>query len=608
MIIRTVLLSIILIAMLWVINLVFYKPFSIEVFYERMFFEFGLEDPELMSRLRILDNVGITFHNSKLKSIAAKDKEKRYDEFVVRNMNLLLSYKRSKQNERQLFHTEFLNKYLNDAVYLRNFEASMQNYEINHIKGEHIQTIDFMIRVHQIYNLQDAKNYISRLAAIPKKIKQLKQNISDQAMSGIRTPVAMYDKVLMQIDSFLVPDVKSNVLYKDFLQKINKATYLRPTARYELEQEAFNLIKYELYPEYRDLKAFIEQDDFMRIDSIGVNEISGGDFYYLHLFYIYNQISDNALGENQSYFEGQKQKALRHIEYLDKSLKTEMFALGYDTTQFDAQKSRAILQEEYQTSDKISDQAYLDTVRFWVDKAYSLLPNMLDDYTKAELSVEALNPLLEDRAEVMEYKKELESDNPKLYVNLKRIREIPMYNLPYHVATEVAKHVLYWHTAQIAKNPSFRRVIHFEVYREGIGMFLADKLCELDYLETNLNKVGMIKIQALQAVRLYCDIQIHIGNISRQEAIEFMQTHSYLSKKQAEDEVDRISAVPSEMAIYQIGYWYFEELEQRMKRDFKNKYKPQMLYKLILKDGDMPFSILEKQYERLLIKQGLSNK
>ncbi|MEM6298807.1 MAG: hypothetical protein AAF740_08990, partial [Bacteroidota bacterium] len=54
----------------WVVSITLFKPFNIDIFYERMFFLYGLEDPELMSRLGIADRYGIDFFNAELTDIS----------------------------------------------------------------------------------------------------------------------------------------------------------------------------------------------------------------------------------------------------------------------------------------------------------------------------------------------------------------------------------------------------------------------------------------------------------------------------------------------------------------------------------------------------------
>lgn len=54
------------------VNAIWFKPVSIRVFYERVFLEYGLQSPELLSTLRILESVGIRGHNAKLDDRSAQ--------------------------------------------------------------------------------------------------------------------------------------------------------------------------------------------------------------------------------------------------------------------------------------------------------------------------------------------------------------------------------------------------------------------------------------------------------------------------------------------------------------------------------------------------------
>ena len=82
---------------IWVCNLIWFKPFSVELFYERMFIEYGQDDPELMSRLHLLDNYGITYYNSLLTDISDEERDRRYEESIVRNFEMLRTYKKERK-------------------------------------------------------------------------------------------------------------------------------------------------------------------------------------------------------------------------------------------------------------------------------------------------------------------------------------------------------------------------------------------------------------------------------------------------------------------------------------------------------------------------------
>jgi len=61
----------------FVVNAIWFKPVSSRVFYERVFLEFGLQSPELLSQLRLLEGLGIRGHNAELddRSQASGDKQ-----------------------------------------------------------------------------------------------------------------------------------------------------------------------------------------------------------------------------------------------------------------------------------------------------------------------------------------------------------------------------------------------------------------------------------------------------------------------------------------------------------------------------------------------------
>ena len=46
-----------LVGTVFVINTIYFRPFSVGVFYEKVFFEFALDSPELLSSLRILEQI-----------------------------------------------------------------------------------------------------------------------------------------------------------------------------------------------------------------------------------------------------------------------------------------------------------------------------------------------------------------------------------------------------------------------------------------------------------------------------------------------------------------------------------------------------------------------
>ena len=55
-----------LVIVVLVVNTIWFKPFFIRAFYEKVFVQVAFDSPELLSRLRLVEGVGIQGHNQKL--------------------------------------------------------------------------------------------------------------------------------------------------------------------------------------------------------------------------------------------------------------------------------------------------------------------------------------------------------------------------------------------------------------------------------------------------------------------------------------------------------------------------------------------------------------
>src|SRR5215218_10376827 len=58
--------ALLLVASVFVVNLVWFRPFSLNLFYEKAFITFVLEQPELLSSLGIAEQFGYRRHNAHL--------------------------------------------------------------------------------------------------------------------------------------------------------------------------------------------------------------------------------------------------------------------------------------------------------------------------------------------------------------------------------------------------------------------------------------------------------------------------------------------------------------------------------------------------------------
>src|SRR6185503_11353233 len=116
----------------WLGNLIWFRPFNINNFYEKIFIEFALKNPELLSTLRILEPMGINFHNAKLND-GSDAFAHEMNNLINKDLNWLRKYDRTSLNESQQLSYDILEWFLQDQVEAEKF--MYHNYPLNQLGG-----------------------------------------------------------------------------------------------------------------------------------------------------------------------------------------------------------------------------------------------------------------------------------------------------------------------------------------------------------------------------------------------------------------------------------------------------------------------------------------
>jgi len=160
-VIKYILLIALLAGAFWLGNLIWFRPFSINHFYEKVFIEFALRNPELLSSLRILEPMGLNFHNDDLND--GSDAFAHEMNALIRNdLETLRQYDRSSQTADQQLSYDILEWFL--ANQAEGEKYMYHNYPLNQLAGVQSELPSFMASIHYIGNKKDAENYTQRLS------------------------------------------------------------------------------------------------------------------------------------------------------------------------------------------------------------------------------------------------------------------------------------------------------------------------------------------------------------------------------------------------------------------------------------------------------------
>ena len=151
-ILRTLAVLLLIIAVL-VINTVWFKPFFIRTFYEKVFVQVALDSPEMLSSLHMVEGLGIQGHNRKLDN--ASDAEgTRIMERLRADLATLHSYDTTGMRGQDRLNYQVLNWYMTNAANGSAFRYD--NYPVNQMFGVQNGFPSFMASVHQVHNRRDA--------------------------------------------------------------------------------------------------------------------------------------------------------------------------------------------------------------------------------------------------------------------------------------------------------------------------------------------------------------------------------------------------------------------------------------------------------------------
>jgi uncharacterized protein (DUF885 family) len=102
--------------------------------------------------------------------------------------------------------------------------------------------------------------------------------------------------------------------------------------------------------------------------------------------------------------------------------------------------------------------------------------------------------------------------------------------------------------------PAFRRLSWgHTAFVEGWALYTERLADEMGLYETDLDRLGMLASDSWRACRLVVDTGLHALGWTRQQAIDFMNTHAPVSREEIVVEVDRYIGMPGQALAYKVG-------------------------------------------------------
>ena len=594
---RNLLLVILGIGSLYIINLFFMKPYSIDHFLGKELVLSLIDSPEALTYIGIFDKFNwLTKHNSKLTVPEEGDIE---DEINKTQEIIKTLYKYDDNN---LSDTQKISRkiaifdYENNLKELKEFPHN--DYPLNQIGGIHLNTIEFMSDMHPVRNKSEADDFIKRVNLIKNVYEGLIEDLEKQSLAEIYPPEFVYERVIDQLDEFINYSYDEHPLYSQFIKKIELLD-LNKTEREKYKKDIMIAIDVSVTPGFKLLRSFMLKTQKYANEYHGVwSQPNGDEFYKLKI---------RTFTTTDYSPEEIHQMGLNEVKRISTRMKEILVSLGYDKTKTvgelmnELNENPDFLYEDtpYRKERVVND--YTDMV----NEAIDVMTDYFHTMPKARVIVKAVPEYSEQSAAGGYYQAPaLDGSRPGVfYANLYDIKQTPTYSmrtLTYHEATPGHHHQIA-HSLENENLTMYRRFgYRTSAFSEGWALYAEQLALEVGLAEDPYDELGILQSELFRANRLVVDTGMHYKKWTREKAMDYMKSVTGMSDTEVKVEIERYIVWPGQALSYKVGMIKILELRERAMNMLGDKFNIKDFHSAVLDYGNPPLFIVEEMVNKMI--------
>jgi uncharacterized protein (DUF885 family) len=575
----------------------YFKPVNINIFFARAFLQVALESPEMLSSIHVLEQFGIKGHNAKLDDESMESGD-RLIAHLKESRDMLLSYEDEDLSEADLMSKRVAMSMLDSLTELEKYR--FHNYPVNQLFGIQNGFPSFMESTHQVHNVADAEDYVSRLSEVGRKFDQVLDGLRHREDLDILPPQFVVTKVLEEMQNFVATPAEEGILMVSLTDKMKEAE-LPEADQQRIALEARSQIENTVYPAYVKLIDYFEVLDDKVNENKGVWALPDGENFYrlaMRLFtttdYSPDFLHDFGIAE---------------VDRIQTEILDVLEAEGWDVSMgFHSAISEMAENPKFYYSDSgegrdqiLADyQVILDEISEGLEPYFDVMP-------EAGLEVQRI-PEFKEKTSPGAYYQPPAMDGSRLgvfYANLYDIKATPRYGmrtLAYHEGIP-GHHFQLAIQQQQKELPFFRRLIPAIAYSEGWALYAERLAWELGFQDDPYDNIGRLQAELFRGVRLVVDTGIHYKRWSREQAIDYMINNTGMAESDVVAEIERYFVMPGQALAYKVGMTKLLELRDLATSELGEQFDIREFHNVVLTNGSVPLDILED-----LVRQYIADK
>lgn len=583
---------------LLLMHTIWFKPIKTDWFYNRVFMEYGLQDPQMMSSMRMLPSWMDWYSDDLTDQSLAQ--EKKLQAKLRNDLATLRQYDRAGMNEADALNYDMLEYFL--ALQAEGEPFAHHNYPLNQLFGIQNEFPTFMATQHPVETAGEAKDYVARLNKAPALVEQVMEGLLAREREKITPPTFVVEKVLKEMRAFVAAKPVENILYTSLAEKFDKAgdKAIGGEERKALLAETETAIRDKVYPAYGKFIAYYEKLLPKTTGNNGVWALPNGKEFYAYAVKMHTTTN---MTPEQVHQLGLSEVARIEGE-MDAILKGEGLTLGSVGARVQGISKRP--DQLYPNTDA-GRQQIIDDFQAMIDEIDTGLTPYFNVRPKMGVKVERVPAFREATAPGAYYNgPAFDGSRPGIfYINLRNTGEVAkfgMRTLAYHEGIP-GHHFQIAIQQELTGVPIFRKVLPFTAYAEGWALYSERLAWEAGFQKAPLDNLGRLQAEMFRAVRLVVDTGLHDKRWTREQAIAYMLEKTGMPETDVVAEIERYLVMPGQALAYKVGMNKILELRDNAKKQLGPKFDLKAFHDVVLTGGSMPMALLEQRVQQWVEKQ-----
>ena len=585
------------ISSLYLFNLFFMKPVSIDHYLGKEVLVDLVGSPEYMTYMGVFDSLNwATNHNAEL-SIIGKDDIQNDIKDSQKSLKLLNKYENSSLSDSQkitkriaIFDIE------NGLNQLENFPY--HDYPLNQVRGAHHNVISFMSDQHPVRNYSEAKDFIKRTDLVKDVFTGQLDWLKKQAAVGVYAPKFVYDHIINQLNELINYSADEHPIYTEFFKKVELLN-ISESKFSSLDNDLRASIETSVTPGFVLLRDFMVSTKAKANKNHGIwSQPNGDEFYKLRI----RSYTTTNYSPEEIHNIG-----LSEVSRISARMKEILTSLGYDSTKTagvlmnELNEDPSLLYADTPNRKEIVVQDYMDMV----NEATVGIKDYFHSMPEAPVTVKAVPEYSEKTAPGGYYQAPaLDGSRPgAFFVNLYDIKQTPKYSmktLAYHEATPGHHHQIA-HSMENDELTLYRRFgYRTSAFSEGWALYAEQLALEAGLAPDPYDELGILQSEIFRAVRLVVDTGIHYKKWTRDEAIAYMKAKTGMSDTECRVEIERYIVWPGQALSYKVGMIKILELRQKAMDALGDKFNIKDFHSAILDHGIPPLFVVEQKVDEMI--------